>query len=501
MKNKIKNLLIISSLAFWVLLVMNSCGDIPEYIPKGADQLVISEFVSDNDDPAYKDRFKEFAGILDTTNLKSLLSVRGPFTLFLPSDSVMKIYYQELGVSSYLDLDVATLKELAMNHIVPIKVSSSDFGLGAIREPNSLGDFIVTEFEGSDIILNKYSWIVDRDIDCANGVVHEIDHVLKPITRSVYERLADDPSYSLFTKGLELTGIKDTLNVIGIPFGDTMARTRYTILAVADTTFNRYGINDIDDFISYFTSNPDSIIYKENPFYRYMEYHCLTETYYLNELENVATSYPVLSFENIVNIRVDDDYKINFDKLNDSYTGFYIDASNQPAKNGAIHTINDLLPVIEAERATIRFETTDYFDMRLGDYYGKYYSRWFDGQNTFEYIKWEGDYLLYYFKDHDTGFLINDDCLSMSGWWWVQITTPKIMKGKYNITSNLWSGNINYAVYIDGVNTANISSSDPAMTTSWGTPNWTETERHTIKVVAKSPGMLFWDFVDFEPIK
>jgi hypothetical protein len=149
----------------------------------------------------------------------------------------------------------------------------------------------------------------------------------------------------------------------------------------------------------------------------------------------------------------------------------------------------------------IRFETTDYFDIRQGDYFGKYYSRWFDGQNTFEYIKWEGDYLLYYFKDHDTGYLVNDDCLSMSGWWWVQITTPKILKGKYNITSNLWSGNINYAVYVDGVNTANVLRSDPALTTSWGEFEWTETERHTIKVVTKSPGLLFWDFVDFNPVK
>ena len=98
--------------------------------------------------------------------------------------------------------------------------------------------------------------------------------------------------------------------------------------------------------------------------------------------------------------------------------------------------------------------------------------------NTFEHITWEGDYLLYYFKDHDTGKLLNDDCLSMSGWWWCEIITPKIMKGKYLMTSNLWGNQINYGVYVDGVNTATVNMSDPAESTSWGEFEWTETETH-----------------------
>jgi hypothetical protein len=223
-------------------------------------------------------------------------------------------------------------------------------------------------------------------------------------------------------------------------------------------------------------------------------------TYYLNDLETQV--YPILSYDNNISVTVDlEDYKLNLDLETKTYTGFNIPMSNIPAKNGTVHTISDLLPVFQPEPTIITHETTDYFDLQQGDYFGKYYMRWFDGQNTFEYIKWEGNYMLYYFKDHDTGKLINDDCLSMSGWWWVEITTPKIMKGKYDLTSNLWSGNINYTVYVDGVNTAYINSSDPAETTSWGKFDWTETERHTIKVVAKTPGLLFWDILYFTPIK
>jgi hypothetical protein len=229
-----------------------------------------------------------------------------------------------------------------------------------------------------------------------------------------------------------------------------------------------------------------------------MEYHCLCETYYLNNLED--KDYPVLSYDNLVSCHVSDDYKLNLDNSTEEYTGFYISQSNQPAKNGTIHTIDGLLPVVEHDvLQTLVLETTDYFDLKQGDYYGQYYMRWFDGLNTFQYIKWEGDYLLYYHKI-DPGFpLMNDDCLSMNGWWWIEITTPKIMKGKYNLFS-VQKGGTNFAVYVDDENTANILSDDPSGTTSWGILEWTQTERHTIKLVTKSPGSLFWDTLIFEPI-
>lgn len=221
-------------------------------------------------------------------------------------------------------------------------------------------------------------------------------------------------------------------------------------------------------------------------------------THYFNDLETAV--YPILSYDNNISVRVDSDYKLNENSETGSYTGFVTEESNIPAKNGTIHTLNDLLPVFQPAPTRIVFETTDFFDLQQGDYFGKYYMRWFDGQNTFEDIKWEGSYLLYYFKDHDTGKLMNHDCLSMSGWWWVEIKTPKIMKGNYELTSNLWNGNISYSVFVDGVNTALINIDDPAESTSWGRFEWTSTERHTIKVVAKSSGLLFWDTLIFTPI-
>ncbi|MDX2430606.1 MAG: fasciclin domain-containing protein [Bacteroides sp.] len=468
-----------------------SCQEDPILWKVESAQMVIADYVAS--DPAYS----EFAKILEASGLNSLLRVRGPFTLFLPNDEVMQIFYDEKGVSSYEELPADYIEDIARNHLVTSAVYAGDFGLGAINSLNGLNDYLVSEFRGSDIVINKTSVITKRDIYAANGVVQEVSRVIEPVSISAYDRLAEDPSYSLFAAGLDGTGLKDTLSVIEFPYGQKTARTRFTLLAIADTTFNRYGINTVDEMIAYFTDAPDSITYLDNPFYRYMEYHCIGGTYYFNDLETQV--YPILSYDNNISVIVDDDYKLNIDSETGAYTGFIQEESNIPAKNGTIHTLDDLLPVFEPEPTEIVFETTDYFDLQQGDYFGKYYMRWFDGQNTFEYIKWEGSYMLYYFKDHDTGKLLNDDCLSMSGWWWVEITTPKIMKGNYELTSNLWGGQISYSVFVDGVNTALIDQGDPAESTSWGRFDWTETETHTIKVVAKSPGLLFWDTLIFKP--
>ena len=144
--------------------------------------------------------------------------------------------------------------------------------------------------------------------------------------------------------------------------------------------------------------------------------------------------YPILSRDNNVSFTIDTDYKINYDRNTKLYTGFNIPASNTPAKNGALHSVNDILPAIDPEPAMVLFETTDFFDLQQGDYYQKYYIRFFDGENDLEKIKWRGNYLQYYFQQNNTA-IINRDCLAIQGGWWeISITFPKVMKGEYEVT-------------------------------------------------------------------
>jgi uncharacterized surface protein with fasciclin (FAS1) repeats len=475
-----------------LVILFNGCQSEVQYWDKKPKELVIVQYIESISD------YSEFNEILEFTGMKSCLSTRGPFTLFLPTNKALQEYYVLKGVKSFTEFDSEFLKKLVLNHIIEKNIESNMIGLGAIEELNGIGDFIVSEFDGADIILNKNSKIIKRDILTANGVVHLINKVLDPVEKSVFELLKANKSYSIFTEGLIRTHLADTLNTIYFPYGKKTARARFTILAITDSTFYRFGIFSIEDLIARYTSDFVNISDICNEFYRYMEYHCLAETYFLNQLSTKL--YPILSYDNNVLITVDNDYKINLQKDN-AYTKFIIEQCNMPGKNGTVHTIDNLLHVSIPILTTIVWEVTDQFDLKQGDYYKKYYQRFFDGQNTFANIKWDGDYLLYYYKLANTGSLINNDCFSMIGWWWIEVTTPKIMKGKYKINGVNWLGGgmSNFNVFIDGVNTAYITNNLDPLTT-WGEVEWTKTETHTVKLVAKSTGMLFWDAITFTPI-
>ena len=468
-----------------------------------SEQQVITQYILDERNA---DLYSEFGEVLKITGLSNLLAVRGPFTLFLPTNDAMQEFYLENNINSYADLDSSALRALILNHLVGLRIISNDIGLGTLPDTNARGDYIATEFLGSDIIINKTAMIIDRDIYTANGVIHAINKVLDPIEDDVFTVLQNTPGYSIFTAGLETTGLADTLKIIRFPYGPRYARTRFTILAIADTLYQQNGINSIDDLISYYTDEPDSITQLQNDFYRYMEYHCLGGTYYLSQL--VTKLYPILSYDNNLSVTISDDYKINLNSQTDEYTAFVLKESNIPAKNGVIHTVNDLLPVTLPEPMAITFEVTDFFDFKQGDYYRlHHYAKFSDGENTFEKIKWGGDFLQYYYKTHDSPSenMINYDCLNMNGYWWIEITVPKIMKGRYELEAYTFIGTdyTDCLVYIDDVLQEELfdmgrEGSSPSLTTI-AHVDWEKTEEHKIKLVGINASLMFWDYILFTP--
>jgi uncharacterized surface protein with fasciclin (FAS1) repeats len=480
--------------AMLLFLFLYSCTEDPVLWKLSSEQQVISDYVADN-----PEKYSEFYQLLEGANLTAILSVRGPFTLFIPTDDAMKAYYKEIGINSQADMSDAQKLELAYTHLINnSEIHSGDIGLGALRDTNCVGDFIATEFVGADIMLNKRSKIIDRDIVCANGYVHEIDQVIAPIKIDIFNLIKNDPSFKLFTQGLEKTGLSDTLQVLTFPFGTKTARTRFTILGVPDSIYNQNGIYTIDDLINHYTDQPDSVTYVENGFYRYMEYHCMAETYFLSAFESKL--YPILSYDNNISMTIEDDYKLNFNKKTKEYTGFIVEASNIPAKNGAFHVLRGLLPVIQPDPVKFVFDTCNQFELKQMDCYGKYYGKFSTSeQNTFANVKWQADFLQYYYKNHDAPVQVNYDGWQIFGYGWIEVTTPKIMKGNYKVSGYLW-GKPSYEVYIDGVKKALIAVSDPD-TPSWGEVSWDKTESHKIKIVTVTWGTTFWDTVIFDPIQ
>lgn len=486
-----------------VLLLVNTLYMCEEEEPQlhqtRSFQQVMTEFILDEDNA---DLYSEFGEMLVSTGLNNLLAVRGPYTLFLPTNEAMQEFYQEMGIITFSDLGEEEVRRLVLNHLISNEIRSGEIGLGTLRDTNALGDFVVTEFSGSDIIVNKRAKIIDRDVIAANGVIHIIDEVLPPIDKDVFTILKETPGFSIFTEGLEITGLDDTLSIISFPYGKYVARTRFTLLAVPDTLYEQNGINTVGDLIALYAGGNDNYTELSNGFYRYMEYHCLAGTYYLSQLE--TRNYPILSYDNNVSMDITDDYKINLDTAG-VYTAFVLENSNIPAKNGAIHTITGLLPVTDVAPKSFTFYVTHYFDFQQGDYYKlNQYAKFDDGDSTFKYIKWNGDYLQYYYKDHDSFSTAweNFDGLNMNGYWWIEFTLPKIQKGKYRLTAIVASGSgyTDCLVYVDGVLQEDLFTMSDSQNLTIAEVNWPETERHTLKLVGLNPSLFFMDGIVFDPI-
>ena len=481
------------------ILFMIRCEDEPDTLPVKDIELQITTYME-----AHQDKYAEFLKAVIKVNLQHLFKTRGPYTLFLPTDSAMFNYYQESGIDSLGQIPTDDLKDLVYNHIVPGEVMSPEISLGSLPYPNAIGDYLVTEFREADIIVNKESVITDRDIDVNNGVIHEIDRVIDIVTWDISVPLLNDPGYSIFAQGLEETGIIDTLKIISIPYGRLEARTRYTILAVPDSLYAQEGINSFEDLVARFDDGNGPRTSVDNGLFKYMDYHCLEGTYYISSF--TTGIYYTLSRENQLNFQILSDYKINVDPVTGDYTTFNISHSNIPAKNGTIHQINTMLPDVEPITNNYTFRMTDFPDIKNLDCYMKEIRNFTDGQNQFAKIKWEGDYMQYYYK---AGHLVNDwDAICMSeDSWWIEVTIPKIRRGKYKIVGGFRSGanRADVIVYIDGVKLEGFidlteSGYNNVERDIINEIEWTETSEHVFKLKTLNPGILFWVFLRFEPI-
>jgi uncharacterized surface protein with fasciclin (FAS1) repeats len=472
------------------------CQEKPQIWEKDSSSLVITDYVISNDN------YSEFLKLLEYTGLDNFLRIRGPYTLLVPTNDAVLEYYQSKNLTAYTSLSVDEAKTLVINHIFNGELSTGTISPGKLLFKNGLGDYVACDLIGTEIVINKTATITKRDVKAANGYVHEINKVLEPITESVFDVLSKNPDYSIFVKALNLTGLADTLDLIEFPYGNATARTGFTILAIPDTLFGRKGISSIDDLIATYSDN-DDYTNPKNGLYLYMSFHCLSGIHYFSDFVN-RDNYYIITNDNYVTMSIDKLYKIN--KTADGYTSFYEVLSNIPAKNGTIHTIDNLFSYAESEPTEVTVQTTDFFDLQQGSYYLDHYQSFYDGENTFKYIKWDAEYLMYYIKPNHN--LMDDDCLKLQGHFTVQITTPKIRKGKYTMTGFLFFGG-GYAImkcyvddeYIGIVDPTAANWGDPPITFGKGEVEFTETKQHSIKLVTITPGGCFWDFVRFTPVK
>merc|ERR1711957_688586 len=190
---------------------------------KPADNII--EAAKSNDD------FSILVEALTRVNLTDTLSGDGDFTVFAPTNDAFEEYLDGVSIDK---VDVESLTQILLYHVLPVKVKKSDL----------LDTDTVTTVENNDIsvsawfkwwkwvyqvFLNDDTEVTAYDIMASNGVIHAIDTVLEP-ANSIYDVAKSNDDFSILVEALTRANLTDTLSGDG----------DFTVFAPTNAAFEEY---------------------------------------------------------------------------------------------------------------------------------------------------------------------------------------------------------------------------------------------------------------------
>ena len=250
MRNKLFKSILIRVLPLFLVLVtgMNiSCSD---SVDTGSMYTFVGQTITDyiaNDSDFtmfYRVIKKSKVSSRSNSTLDALLSARGHYTCFIPTNEAMKIYLDSIyGHKAYVldTMSQATADVIAQNCIIDNRdddaFKTSDLVVGAIPQGTLNDRHILVSFDTLvggkfTVILNGASHITKGDIEVTNGMVHQVDRVISPSNSTLSALIGEAGNMKIFYHLLEVTGWADSLT----PYRDEVYESK-TDEEVKPTTY------------------------------------------------------------------------------------------------------------------------------------------------------------------------------------------------------------------------------------------------------------------------
>ncbi|MCB2220995.1 MAG: fasciclin domain-containing protein [Bacteroidetes bacterium] len=128
------------------------------------------------------ERFSILVDAVVKAGLVDALSADGPYTVFAPTNDAFETLFTTLGVNGIDDLSKDQLTPILLYHVVEGSVMSKDIKSGQVSTLNETASVDVKVTKGSVMVNN--SNVIIADIEGSNGVIHVIDAVLVPKTKT-----------------------------------------------------------------------------------------------------------------------------------------------------------------------------------------------------------------------------------------------------------------------------------------------------------------------------
>ncbi|WP_340063680.1 fasciclin domain-containing protein [Ascidiimonas aurantiaca] len=232
-------------------LTILSCSNDDDGGPTPSNQLTITQNASNDTELTI------LVQALQRTNLDATLDGTGTFTVFAPTNQAFTDLLADLGASSINEVEVNTLTNILLNHVISGEIRASDLTSEEAGYVNTLsetgpGDTSLSLYFNTDggVVLNGGSdnsgaTVSSADIEASNGVIHKVNGVI--LLPNVVNHALANPEFSILVSAL-------TRASFGTTYTDLLSGTAsspFTVFAPTNQAFNNLftflGVSSIDE--------------------------------------------------------------------------------------------------------------------------------------------------------------------------------------------------------------------------------------------------------------
>lgn len=330
--------------------------------------------------------FTEYVKVLRYSGLFSALNqcTSGvSFTAFAPTNDAMNEFYSRRGIDSLGNLSKEYTRSFVLYHTVKDSILKDAFITKTSIE-NLTGDKIYINIDANNpgqATLNGEGQVIEMARDAYNGKIYVLSRAMTPLVETVYDRIADAGTSTIFVDAITASGwstrlstVTDTVSTInnsGV-VGKKITHYYYTVLNVSDATFKEAGISDLSSLKATLAASDDRGLSEDSLLKEYVGYHILENSYTTDDLSvmngsSLTRIWGTAAANQVFTVSVDTLVQ-GLDSVTFNASGqsakFVASNSNVQAKNGYVHELSSWLPVWDPDQSEVLWDLADYTDIK-----------------------------------------------------------------------------------------------------------------------------------------
>jgi uncharacterized surface protein with fasciclin (FAS1) repeats len=350
-------------LSAFVFFVMNACNK-EKYTQTTTDDVNITGYLEKN-----PEQFSLWSQILERSGTMGYLAAYGKYTVFTPNNTAVKEWLTSKSKTSVDQMTAAELKDVVRFHVLPDTIATTKFTDGKLPQITLYGQYLQTgvAFKGgvSSYVVNKNTTILLSNVRTGNGIIHVIDRVLVPATKTLAATIESNARYSIFTEALKATGFFDSLNYAQENIPDTTRRFQ-TVILESDSALRAAGFADFASLKAKLskTGNPRS---QTDSLWMYVAYHISANASYTPDIISSPSITTLVPSEIVTTKLVGTKILLNDDEFNGVIEpGVEINRSfsDLTASNGVLHESKSFYKIKPRVPTGVFFDIADQPEMK-----------------------------------------------------------------------------------------------------------------------------------------